>query len=113
VEVHNEEGLVGENFLTTFVFLLFDTSIATGKFSTEGVGDLGDVHSVNLRDILLGTILIGECIGILEEDEAVSTFHIHPIHRIRTLHLPITHTPPSRGWISKDIFHITCQTSMT
>ena len=43
VEVYDEEGLVGEDFLAAFVFFAFDAAIATGEFCAEGVGDLADV----------------------------------------------------------------------
>jgi len=43
VEVDHEEGLVGLDFLATFVLLALDAAIATGEFSTESIGDIGDV----------------------------------------------------------------------
>jgi hypothetical protein len=42
VKVNNKEGFGWDDFLTTFIFLAFDTAIATCKFGTECAGDLID-----------------------------------------------------------------------
>lgn len=43
VEVDDEEGFGGRDFLAAFVFLALDSAVAAGEFGSEGLGDIVDV----------------------------------------------------------------------
>mmetsp|Transcript_1952 Transcript_1952/g.4228 ORF Transcript_1952/g.4228 Transcript_1952/m.4228 type:complete len:382 (-) Transcript_1952:54-1199(-) len=81
VEVDDEEGFGGRYFLAAFVFLALDASVAAGEFGSEGLGDVVEVHSANVRHILLHAILLGQGVRVLEKDEAIPALHVHAIHR--------------------------------
>merc|ERR1719401_2826453 len=107
VKVDNKEGLIRGNILAAFILLSLDAAVATGEFRAEAVGDLADVHSADFGDIVLDAFLLLQGGGILEEDEAVAAFHVHPVHGDGRLDLPVVHAP--RRGVLEDVLHVARQ----
>jgi len=122
VKVHDKECFGGGDFLAAFVFLAFDAAVASCEFGADGVGDVVDVHSIDFSNIGFNTILFLNGFGILEKDEAVPSFHVHPIQIKRSnltshpllllLLTTISPTSTTTHWITKHMLHITTKCTM-